>query len=59
MWIIHIKLKCFCWKEKHFLGREKRIYKVAGQSLWENKISELLGYNYGYVNRQTFVRVLN
>ena len=49
MWIIHIKLKCFCWKEKHFLGREKRIYKVAGQSLWENKISELLGYNYGYV----------
>ena len=26
MWIIHIKLKWFCWEEKHSLGQEKREY---------------------------------
>ena len=23
MWVIHIKLKYFCWEEKRFLGNEK------------------------------------
>ena len=34
MWIIHIKLKCFCWEEKLFLGQEKKIYKITGQILY-------------------------
>ena len=38
MWIIHIKLKCFCWEEKPFLEEEKR---DLPDFLWEKKISEL------------------
>ena len=41
MWIIQIKLKCFCWKEKLFLGQEKRKYIDNWIDFsWENKISE-------------------
>ena len=41
MWIIQIKLKCFCWKEKIFLGQEKRKYIDNWIDFsWENKISE-------------------
>ena len=41
LWIIQIKLKCFCWKEKLFLGQEKRKYIDDWIDFsWENKISE-------------------
>ena len=41
LWIIQIKLKCFCWKEKLFLGQEKRKYIDNWIDFsWENKISE-------------------
>ena len=26
MWITHVKMKCFCWEEKMFLGQEGREY---------------------------------
>ena len=41
LWIIQIKLKCFCWKKKLFLGQEKRKYIDNWIDFsWENKISE-------------------
>ena len=42
IWIIHINLKCFCWKENFFLEQEKREYIDSWTDfLLENKISEL------------------
>ena len=43
----------FSLRRKTFLEtREKRIYNITN-FLWENKISELFGYDYGYESRQT------
>ena len=38
-WIIHIKLKCFCWEEKPFLGQVKRDWP---NFLRENKLVSYL-----------------
>ena len=60
MWIIHIKLKCFFWKKNISWDKRKKNIQVNWTIfLCENKISELLGYDYVYVNRKAFVWVFN
>ena len=62
MWIIYIKLKCFCCDEKLFLGQEKRNWpdfygkiKLLSYICWK----QCHDYVSNRQNRQTFVWVLN
>ena len=47
------QIEVFAEKEPFLEIREKSIYITT--LLRENKISQFLGYDYVYVNRQTFV----
>ena len=54
-WQSDVQTKSRVFKKTFLEIWEKRIYKITN-FLWEDKISELLGYNYVYVvNSQTFV----
>ena len=45
MWIILIKLKCFCWEETLFLGsfRKRKEHRKLAEFLLQNKIINELG----------------